>query len=102
VKEDPRRLEDEAARAERDGDLELALRLRFRAGLLRLDQKRALPATQTPLTNGEIGRRLRSESFRGLARDFDEIVYGRRPAFAGDVERARAGWPRVLEEATRA
>jgi Domain of unknown function (DUF4129) len=99
--DDPGQLEREAARAEREGDFELALRLRFRAGLVRLGQRRALPA-RTSLTNGEIGRRLHSESFRGLARDFDEVVYGRRPAEAEDVDRARTGWPRVLEEAMRA
>jgi hypothetical protein len=99
--DDPRRLEHEAARAERDGEFELALRLRFQAGLLRLGQRRALP-TRASLTNGEIGRRLRSDSFRGLARDFDEVVYGHRPAAAEDLDRARVGWPRVLEEATRA
>jgi len=99
--DDPGQLERDAALAEREGDFELALRLRFRAGLLRLGQRRALPA-RASLTNGEIGRRLRSESFRGLARDFDEVVYGRRPAASDDVDRARDGWPRVLEEATRA
>jgi hypothetical protein len=99
--DDPRQLEREAAEAERDGDFELALRLRFRAGLVRLGRRRALPA-RASLTNGEIGRRLRSDSFRGLARDFDEVVYGHRPAAADDLDRARAGWPRVLEEATRA
>ena len=28
------------------------------------------------LTNGEISRRLGSQSFRELATDFDEVVYG--------------------------
>jgi hypothetical protein len=96
--EDPARLEREAAKAERDGDLERALRLRFRAGLIRLVQKRALPE-RIALTNGEIDRRLGSQAFRGLARDFDEVIYGRRAAEAAHVDRARSGWPRVLEEA---
>ena len=41
---DPDELERLAAEAEYRGDLEIALRLRFRAGLLRLAQARVLPA----------------------------------------------------------
>ena len=99
TREDPARLEREAAEAEREGDFERALRLRFRAGLIRLVQKRALPERES-LTNGEIDRRLGSQAFRGLARDFDEAIYGRRAVEAEHVDRARRGWPRVLEEAT--
>ena len=98
--EDPRHLEREAAKAEAAGDLERALRLRFRAGILRLAQTQAIPG-RASLTNGEIARRLGLQSFRGLARDFDEVVYGRRAAAAEHVDRAREGWPRVLEEASR-
>ena len=97
---DPRRLEREADEAERDGDYERALRLRFQAGLLRLAQKDAIPK-RTSLTNGEIARRLGSSSFRGLAADFDEVVYGRRAAAIEHVSRAREDWPIVLEEAVR-
>ena len=98
--EDPGRLEREAAEAERDGELERALRLRFRAGLLRLTQRQALPV-RASLMNGEIARRLGSQSFRTLANDFDSVVYGHRAAAAAHLERARDGWPRVLEEAGR-
>jgi Domain of unknown function (DUF4129) len=96
--EDPRRLEREADEAERAGDFERALRLRFRGGLLRLAGADAIPP-RASLTNGEIARRLRSPSFRELAHDFDEVVYGRRAAGGRDVARARDRWPRVLEEA---
>jgi hypothetical protein len=98
--EDPRRLEREADQAERDGAFERALRLRFRAGLLRLARAKAIPE-QTTLTNGEIARELRSSSFRALVTDFDQVVYGRRAAGIGEVERAREGWPRVVQEAGR-
>src|SRR5204862_3309692 len=77
--EDPRELEREADEAERNGDFERALRLRFRAGLVRLARTEAIPRRQS-LTNGEIARRLHSRGFGRLATDFDEVVYGRRPA----------------------
>ena len=98
--DDPGRLEREAEQAERDGAFERALRLRFRAGLLRLARADAIPQQET-LTNGEIARRLRSSSFRELASDFDEVVYGGRAAGIGEVERARERWPRVVQEAGR-
>ena len=92
---DPAGLERDAERAERAGDFELALRLRFQAGLLRLAAAHAIPARQQ-LTNGEIARRLASSSFAGVAHDFDEVVYGGRGASGDDVRRAADGWARVL------
>ena len=97
---DPAELEREAAEAERRGELELALRLRFRAGLLRLAQADAIPARES-LTSGQVRRLLGSPVFERLAADFDEVVYGERPPGAAELARARADWPRVLEEARR-
>jgi len=96
--EEPRELEHEADRAERNGDLKLALRLRFRAGLLRLDTRRAIDFRPS-LSSGEVSERLHSPTFDGLAKTFDEVAYGGRPAEGGDVVAAREGWPRVLREA---
>jgi len=98
--EDPGDLEREADRAERHGDLEAALRLRFRAGLLRLALARVLPERPS-LRTFEARNTLRNPRFDGLARDFDEVVYGGRRPLPADVETARAEWPRVLEEARR-
>jgi hypothetical protein len=95
---DPRELERRAEEAERRGDHETALRLRFRAGLLRLDRLRVVPFRES-LTSGEVARRLRSPEFDRLARVFDEVVYGRRPPRPEDSEQAREGWHRVLAEA---
>jgi hypothetical protein len=95
---DPSRLEREADAAERRGELERALRLRFRAGLLRLQRADAIPSRDS-LTSAEVARRLRSQDFDRVAASFDEVVYGRRPAGPGDAETARAGWARVLEQA---
>jgi hypothetical protein len=95
---DPRALEREAEAAEARGELERALRLRFRAGLARLALQRRV-AREASLTSAELSRRLASPRFDELARTFDEVVYGGRPARPEEVEAARQGWPRVLEEA---
>jgi hypothetical protein len=96
--EDPRELERLADAAERHGDLEVALRLRFRAGLLRLGRARALPLRPS-LRTREVRRALRSPRFDRLARDFDEVVYGRRPPKVSDIDAARSEWPLVVAEA---
>ena len=96
--DDPAELERLADEAERRGDLEVALRLRFRAGLLRLGRARALPLRPS-LRTREARRALRSSRFDRLARDFDEVVYGRRSPSAADVETARTEWPQVVAEA---
>ncbi len=94
----PDELERAAEAAERAGELDTAVRLRFRAGLLRLDETGAI-AFRPSITSGEVRRRLHLRDFELLALDFDEIAYGGRPASAPDVERARLGWPRVVHEA---
>jgi len=96
--EDPAELERLADEAERRGDLEVALRLRFRAGLLRLGRARALPLRPS-LRTQEARRTLGSARFDRLARDFDEVVYGGRPPREADVEAARSEWPQVVAEA---
>jgi tetrahydromethanopterin S-methyltransferase subunit G len=98
--EDPQALEQLAEEAERRGDLEVALRLRFRAGLLRLGRAHVLELRPS-ITTVEVRRALRSRRFDALARSFDEVVYGRRSPRAQDVADARTEWPLVLEEARR-
>ena len=95
---DPRQLEALADDAELRGQLAEALRLRFRAGLVRLDRMGALEL-RPGLTNRAVAKKLRSPRFDGLAVDFDEVVYGGRRATPDDVGEARTGWPLVLEEA---
>jgi hypothetical protein len=94
---EPGELERLAEEAEARGDLEIALRLRFRAGLLRLGRAHALEVRPS-LTTREVRRTLRNPRFDVLARNFDEVVYGRRPPSRDDVAAARVEWPRVLEE----
>jgi hypothetical protein len=97
---DPTRLEREADAAEQRGDLERALRLRFRAGLLRLDDVGAI-RFRPSLTSGQLARRLRQPAFDDLAITFDGVAYGGRPASPDDVRVARERWPRVLAEARK-
>ena len=94
---DPDQLERQAEEAERRGELEAALRLRFQAGLIRLDRAGAL-RYRADATTGEVSRALGSTTFDTLAETFDEVVYGERETLPGDVESARRDWPRVLEE----
>ena len=98
--EDPADLERLADEAERRGDLEIALRLRFRAGLLRLGRVKALQLRPS-LRTREARRALQSARFDRLARDFDEVVYGRRSPSTADVEAARSEWPQVVAETRR-
>ncbi|HUR86459.1 MAG TPA: DUF4129 domain-containing protein [Solirubrobacteraceae bacterium] len=92
------RLRAQAERGERDGDLELALRLRFRAGLVELDS-RELIELRPALTNRELLRDVPSPTLAGLVSGFESVAYGGRPAAPEDVRDAREGWPRVPGEA---
>jgi hypothetical protein len=98
--EDADALERQADEAERAGDLERAVRLRFRAGLLRLGDRGAI-RYRPSVTTGEVRRTLRSSRFDGLAGTFEEVTYGGRSADPPDVDAARREWPHVLEESGR-
>jgi hypothetical protein len=95
--DDPAVLERQADDAESKGDLESAVRLRFRAGLLRLE-RRGLLAERDTRTSREIAAILGSPSFTHLAADLEEILYAEVPADASHAEAARTLWPRVPEE----
>jgi hypothetical protein len=92
---DPADLEREAESASRHGDFAWAVRLLFRAGLLRLDQAGQI-SFQPGMATSEVADRLDSPVFTQLARRFDEITYGHRPATSVDVAEARAGWQQLL------
>lgn len=97
---DPDELERQAKAAEQAGDLDRAVRLRFVAGVLRLDEA-GVVTYRSSMTTGQLRARLRSGSFTELAAAFDEIAYGGRPAEEADVRAATEVWPRVLAEARR-
>lgn len=92
------RLREQAERAEAHGDLDAALRLQFRAGLVELDS-RELVELRPALTNHELLRAVPSPTLAGLVDGFEAVAYGGRPADAGDLRSARDGWPRVVDEA---
>jgi hypothetical protein len=96
--DDPHALERMADSAEEQGEFERAVRLRFRAGLLRLDRRRVL-VYRPSLTTGEVARAIRAPAFAEVGARFDEIAYGGRPAERSDAEAARQGWRDVLAQA---
>ena len=92
---DPAELEREAERAASEDDFATALRLKFRAGLLRLDERgriRYWPG----LTSAEVADLLESSEFEALARRFDQVVYGHQTATAVDFDQARQSWETLL------
>jgi hypothetical protein len=98
--EHPDELERAAEAAERAGRLDEAVRLRFRAGLLRLGDRGAIRYRPSVTTN-EVRRVIGSETFEELARTFEAVAYGGQPATGPDVDTARREWPRVVASAGR-
>jgi hypothetical protein len=95
--EDPDDIDHRALAAESTGDHETAVRLFFRAGLLRLQMK-GLLSNQNAQTTRQLTEHLHSPTFNALAERHEVIVYARQPATAVDVDTARRDWPRVLAE----
>lgn len=92
---DPADLDRQADEAEAGGELSAAIRLRYEAGLIRLvraDRLRLEPRTTPADAADQVG----GEPMGVLTRDFEEIVYGDRPATAADLERSRRAWPEIL------
>ena len=98
AREDPAALDREADRAAAAGEWETAVRLRFRAGLLRLDAREVIEYRPS-LTTGEVAAAVGSPAFERVGADFDAIAYGGRPAGEEDETASREGWRRVLSEA---
>ena len=98
--EDPAELERAADAAERAGRLDVAVRLRFRAGLLRLGDRGAIRYRPSVTTN-EVRKVLGSETFDELAQTFDAVAYGGRDAVPPDVDAARREWPSVVAGAAK-
>ena len=95
--DDPAALEREATAAAARGDHSLAVRLRFRAGLVRLHRDKAVPIRPS-MTTREIARTVRLRPFDELGRTFDRVTYGDEPASPVDDDAAREGWRQVLAE----
>jgi hypothetical protein len=97
---DPEELEAEADRMEAAGDRSAAFRLRFAAGLLRLERAGLVPDQQVR-TDAEVGALLGSPTFDRLARRHEAVAYGGDAATGDDLQRSRQEWPRVPDEARR-
>jgi Domain of unknown function (DUF4129) len=95
---DPSTLLRLAENAESSGDLEAAVRLRFRAGLMTLGEDGVI-SWRPSITSDEVARAVRSGTFDRIAAQFDEVAYAGREAGPHDVVVAREGWPRVRQEA---
>lgn len=96
--EDPRALEAQAEAAEAAGSYGNAVRLRFRAGLARLERDGVVVHREV-LTGRQLASELRSVTFDRLSGQHEAIAFGGRPATAADAADARAQWPRVPAEA---
>ncbi len=92
---DPVELEALARAAAEAGDFSEAIRLRFVAGLLRLDAEGRI-VFYPGLPNGAIANELGEPTFERLASQFDEVVYGRAQAEAADAQRAALEWADLL------
>ena len=88
---DPKALERQAAEAEQAGDLETALRLRFRAGLLRLDERGAI-YFRPSISTHEVRRRCVRRTSTGSRRrsTTSSTAAGKRRAMTSTM-RASAG-----------
>lgn len=93
-------LRRQAEHAERAGDLDEGLRLRFLAGLLELHD-RELIELRPSLTNRELLDAVPSPTLAELVDGFEAVAYGGRAAGQEDVRSARDGWPRVPDEVGR-
>lgn len=92
---DPLELEALALAAEEEGDHSEAIRLRFVAGLLRLDAGGRIDF-YPGLPNGAISAELDDPTFDRLAVQFDEVVYGRKLATETDAQQAVVDWAALL------
>lgn len=91
---DPAELEAKAVIADEEGNHAEAIRLRFVAGLLRLDEEGAIDF-YPGLSNGSIAEQLADQTFDRLAAQFDGVVYGRRPTDREASRRAADDWARL-------
>ncbi len=97
---DPADLDRRADEAEAAGDLALAVRRRYEAGLLRLVRAGRL-VLRADTTAEAAARQVADPTMDRLTTDFEEVTYGGRAAEPDDVARARSGWLEVLGAGAR-
>ena len=94
---DPNELEAAAQRAEREEQFDLAIRLRYRAGLIRLDRAGVIEL-QPWNTAAVLTRKVGSPRFDRITDTFEAITYGGRAATGTQVNTVRAEWSTLLTE----
>jgi hypothetical protein len=90
-------LEAAAAAAERGGDFDRAIRLRFEAGLTALADQGSI-SRPAVLRAGQLRSRLRSPLFEQLNANFERVAYGGQHASADQAAAARAGWTQLVDD----
>ena len=88
-------LERRAGEAFDRQDHEEAIRLYYRAGLIRLG-RRGIIEYEESLTSGEAAEMVRLAVFDHIAQTFDGVAYGHRPATADQVAGALSDWETLL------
>jgi hypothetical protein len=97
----PEDLEAAAAAAAARGEFDLAVRLRFRAGLQRLDRDAGAIVYSSSIGTGDVRRSVELPMFDRLADRFERVTYGPDVAASEDDDEARREWPRVVDAARR-
>lgn len=97
---DPVDLDRRADEAEGEGDALGAVRLRYQAGLLRLAREGRLDL-RADTTAAGAAHQVDHPVLHQLTADFEEVVYGDRPATAAVLARSRQGWAEVLGARSR-
>jgi len=93
-----RDLAREADEAERRGDFAAAVRLRFQAGLTRLDELGSIELRPSLTASGAV-RESGLPAIGGLASAYERVAFGGRDASASDAHEQREGWKGVVQEA---
>ncbi len=93
-------MERRASAAAKRGDFAEALRLRFEAGLVRLE-KRGTLSRHTTRTSGQVGEAVRLREFDQVADVFDAVIYGGRPAASEDDAFSASAWPVIVAQAPK-
>lgn len=95
--EDPAALDAAAEAAEQRGAFDLALRLRFRAGLIRLERAGRITAVDRRPT-GALAEAIGSPPLARLGERFDAVAYGHEEATVDDIDTARSTFAELLRD----
>ncbi|MFN8015862.1 MAG: hypothetical protein U0R17_04555 [Acidimicrobiia bacterium] len=91
------RLSDQAEAA---GQLDIALRYRFRAGLLRLSDMKII-SFHPSVTNAKWQLVINNNNFDLLTRDFNDITYGEIECDQQHLSRSKQMWPELFSKAKK-